>query len=187
MYLCPHRIEKYHPDFDPLLQGILESDGEGFLVILTGQHLYAVEALKRRLERTLGTTLFSRIHWIAKLPAKAYYQLLTEADVVLDAPHYSSSLTGHDAFSMGTPIVTLPGRFKVERYAMALYHRMGMHDLIATDAEDYVRLAVRVACDRDFGEQMRSEIHLRRDCLFNDDTAIRNHEDFFEHCLREIP
>ncbi len=103
---------------------------------------------------------------------------------MLDPPHYSSSLTGYDAFALALPVVTLPGTFNVERYALALYRKMGIAELVADSPEDYVKRAVRLGTDRDYRHSVRSRIAERSEALFEDMQAVREHERFFEHALQ---
>ena len=183
VYFCPHRIQKFHPDFDVLLKGVLESDPAGTIVALEGRHPVALARLKERFRRTLGETLMRRVVFAPSMPPSEYYRLLSLADVVLDAPHYSASLTGFDAFSLGVPIVTLPGVYNVERYAVGLYRRMGIEGLIADTPSEYVDLAVRLGTDRECCRHWRQQIVQRSEILFEDDIAVRDHERFFQFAL----
>jgi len=48
---------------------------------------------------------------------------------------------------MKLPIVTLPGTEMRGRQSAGMLELMEMHDLVATDAADYVDKAVRIACE----------------------------------------
>ena len=63
------------------------------------------------------------------------------ADVVLDSYMFGGDTTTREAFEAGAPIVTLPGKYVGERWTQAYYKMLGIHDLIAVDEGDYVRLA----------------------------------------------
>ncbi len=182
IYFCPQRIEKYHPDFDPLLKGVLESDPSGCVVTLGADSAHMAAQLRARWSRTIGETLLQRVHMLRRQRTRNYYALLSLANVVLDSPHYSASLTGFDAFSFGIPIVTLPGVYNVERYAQGLYRQMGIEELIATNVEEYVALAVRLGTDSDYRRHWHEEILRRSDILFESRTAIREFERFFANC-----
>jgi protein O-GlcNAc transferase len=179
MYLCPHRLPKYHPDFDPLLAGVLRSDPRGFVVILEGGSRHGVALLQQRLARNLGS-LFDRVHFLPPRKQPDYHRLLSLADVFLDTPHYSAGLMAYDAFSLGVPIVTLPGEFNVSRYTAALYWKMGIADCIASSPDDYVCLAVRLGTDPDYRHEIRRQIAQRSDVLAQ---TVRDHEQFFETAI----
>lgn len=182
LYFCPQRIEKIHPDFDALVRGVLDSDPSGTVLMLQGRHPAALDELRARFRRTLGPSLAPRVTFVGPtLPAEVYYRLLSLADVVLDTPNYSTSLTGFDACSYGIPIVTLPGARNVERYALALYRKLGIEDLIAVSAEDYVAKAVRTARDPDYRKDLHERILTRSEALFEDMASVKEHERFFEY------
>ena len=182
LYFCPQRLSKFHPDFDPLIRGVLDRDPRAFLVLLEGRQPEVIDALRKRFCRTLGPVA-DRVIFLPSQPPPQYYRLLALADVLLDPPHYSSALTGYDAFALALPLVTLPGRLMVERYALGLYRKMQMDQLVARSAEHYITLAVQVASDRDYREHIRACIAERRDVLFEDMEAVRQHEEFFETAL----
>ncbi len=179
LYFCPQRIEKVHPAFDRLLRGILETDGQGTVVMFRGRHPAAFDRLVARFGKTLGAKLFQRVTFVENLPNADYYRLLSLADVVLDTPNFSACLTGFDAFSLGIPLVTLPGKLKVQRYALALYRKMGIDDLIVEDESQYITTAVRLGTDEPFGQDIRHRIRQRSHLLFDDTEAIKQHERFF--------
>ncbi|MSP50345.1 MAG: hypothetical protein EXQ95_13600 [Alphaproteobacteria bacterium] len=68
-------------------------------------------------------------------------------DIVLDPLPFSGCLTSCEALWMGVPIVTLAGRRSVERQTAALLARVGLDDLIAGSADDYVAIAAALAGD----------------------------------------
>ena len=80
------------------------------------------------------------------------------ADALLDIPTFSGGNTSLEAFAMGAPIVTWPQDFVRGRLTAGLYKQMGLSDLIATDANSYLKLALQLALDTDFKRQMQDDI-----------------------------
>jgi len=183
LYFCPQRLSKFHPDFDTLLHQILAKDAKGYLILLKGRHEHVAAQLQSRFNKTLGSAA-SRVIFMSPQAPGDYCRLLSLADALLDPPHYSSSLTGYDAFSLGLPVVTLPGELMVQRYALGLYRKMGLEDLAARSPDDYVAMAVRLATDRDYREAVCRRIAERSEALFEDSGAVREHEGFFDYALR---
>jgi predicted O-linked N-acetylglucosamine transferase (SPINDLY family) len=179
LYFAPQRPAKFHPDQDPLLRGILQADSKGY-VVLVERNRQAVAALRARFERTLGDVA-GRVLFVPQV--KDFHQFLALADVFLDTMHYSIGLMGHDAFALNLPVVTLPGEFNVERFALGFYRKMGLTDLVAGNAEEYIAVAVRLGTDRQWREWIRSRIAERSEVLFDDFEAVREHERFFEYAL----
>jgi len=179
LYLCPQRLAKFHPAQDELFRQILEEDEAGTIVILSADGSPALDHLLTRFQRTLGAGA-KRIRILPSQSAVGLAQLMSVCDALLDIRHYSVSLMAKDAFAAQLPIVTYPGDLKVERYTLGFYRKMGIEDLIATSAEGYVRLAIRLGNEPDFRREMKNRIALASDLLFDDRQTIREFEDFVD-------
>jgi predicted O-linked N-acetylglucosamine transferase (SPINDLY family) len=82
-----------------------------------------------------------------KLPYADYWQLLRSIDIALDPFPYTGTTTTCETLWMGVPVVTLIGATSVARSGYALLKAVGLEELAAADADDYVRLAVALAND----------------------------------------
>ena len=102
------------------------------------------------------------------------------ADVMLDPFPFCGGNTTYEALGVGTPIVTLPGHYLRGRLTSAMYQLMGITTPIASTADEYVKLAVRLATDQDFGREVRRSIVETREILF--DVSSNAHS--FEAMLR---
>ncbi len=190
LYLCPQTLFKIHPDFDSVLGEILDRDPSGHLVLIDdpfGGHWR--ELLMKRL-RAAFPDAAGRVRFVAKMPLEDFFGLLTVADAVLDLPTFSGGNSSIEAFSLGVPIVTWPGGFARGRVTAAYYRQMGIEDLIAADAGDYIDLALRLAGTGDkpgdkpgekngaFREEMTARILSAGPKLFENAAMIRELEDF---------
>jgi predicted O-linked N-acetylglucosamine transferase (SPINDLY family) len=182
LYVCPQNLIKLHPDFDDLAAGILRTDGDGVLVVKHGRWPRTGQRLLERFARSLPDVI-DRVIILPWLSPDEYQHLLAAADVILDTPHYGAGSTTYDIFSVNQPLVTLPGRYNVGRYTLACYRRMGIADLIADSPQHYVQLAVRVATDRDFRQDVKTRIAERTDMLFDDEQAVAEHVRLFREAL----
>lgn len=70
-----------------------------------------------------------------------------EADIALDPFPFSGAGTTVDALWMGLPVVTLPGAQPVSRQAETFLTALGRREWVATDVDDYVRIATKLAAD----------------------------------------
>jgi len=185
VYLCAQTLAKFHPDFDPILAGILRRDERGVVVITAPE---VQEAAARKLRQRFAAAhpdVAGRLLFIPQVPDPDYLHLVAAADVVLDPLHYDGATTMYDAFSLAQPVVTLPTQFQRGRSAYAMYRRMGLDDGIASDPEDYVRRAVRLATDRDFRDALRASLKEASEALFEDQSVVRAHEEAFGRLVAE--
>jgi predicted O-linked N-acetylglucosamine transferase (SPINDLY family) len=74
----------------------------------------------------------------------AYFQ----ADIALDTFPYHGTTTTCEALWMGIPVVTRAGDCHVSRVGVSLLSNVGLPELIAESAEQYVKIATELARDR---------------------------------------
>jgi len=72
-----------------------------------------------------------------------------DIDIALDPFPFTGGLTSCEALWMGVPVVTWPQSRVVSRQTFALLSVIGLPELAAKDAEDYVRIAVTLANDKE--------------------------------------
>ena len=178
LYICPQNLFKFHPDMDQLIAGILSRDARGRLVVIEGQ-VGRWTSLMRARWNALMPEVMDRVIFLPRQNSQDYLNLIALADVMLDTVHFNGMNTSLEALSVGTPIVTLPGEFQRGRHTQAMYRKMGLGDCIATDAEHYIELAVRLASDDRYRNRIRREIELRSGAIFEDLQVVREFERFF--------
>jgi predicted O-linked N-acetylglucosamine transferase (SPINDLY family) len=176
--MCLQNPLKIHPDFDPLLQQILDADPNGMIVLLRGGQPVVEELLHTRFQRTIPEVA-KRIQLLPHQPFPDYLALLNLADVLLDPLYFGWGSSAYDAFSFNQPLVTLPTELNVGRVATACYERMGVRDLIAKSRDDYVSIATRLGTELDFRNYVCERMSAASEFLFNEQLAIREHERFF--------
>jgi predicted O-linked N-acetylglucosamine transferase (SPINDLY family) len=183
-YLCPYKVEKFHPDFDGMLGAILRRDPRGLVVIPKDRHGYAARKLRNRLRVALPHVI-DRIRFVPYQSLEGYFRLVHAADVLLDPIHYGGGLTSFDGLSLNKPIVTLPGKFVRGRYTLGFYRTMGVTDCIAQTAEEYVERAVRLGTDRDWRTYVEERIRDTSDVLFESADSIAEYDQIFQRLIDE--
>jgi len=186
LYVCPQTLYKLHPEFDEILRGILTRDPRGLVVLVAGSFQEFTNQLRERFARTLPG-LEHRIVFLPFMPFERFMQLLELADVVLDSIHFNGMNTTLQAFAAGTPVVTLPGRFQRGRHTQAMYRKMGIHDCIARDPQDYIDIAVRIGSDGSYARDLRQRILSRNQVLYEDPRVVSEFERFFIDALDHEP
>ena len=178
LYACLQRLAKLHPDFDPLLAGILRRDPRGLVLLQEDHAPRATERLRARFAATMPDVA-GRVLFLPRTPRPAYLRLLALADAALDPPHYGAGATAYDILGLGLPLVTLPGALHVGRYAAGCYRKLGLTGLLADSPGAYVELAARLGTDRDLRAAWSARIAAAAPALFEDREAVREHERFF--------
>lgn len=179
VYFCTQNLRKYHPDFDPVLADILRRDPSG--------KIYVIEDSQKNVGRLLHARFaelfpdFSDRFILSPRKEKVdYLNLVALADVILDTTHYGGGANSlYDAFACGTPIVTLPGQFHRGRYGQGICRKLELPELIATSTDDFVSRAIQIASEPDLRRTLQQRIHERSHVLFEDDSAVTQHEQFF--------
>lgn len=170
LYLCAQSLFKVHPEMDGMLADILVADPGGVLVFFQASGRRVTDTLAGRLQRAFaqrGIAPRGQLKFLPRMESGQFRRVLALADVVVDTVRWSGGNTSIDAFAAGVPVVTLPGKFMRARQTAGMLGMMDLPGLIASDAADYVRIAVDVARDGDRNAAMREAIAERRQVLFD--------------------
>jgi protein O-GlcNAc transferase len=181
LLLSPGTPFKYAPQHDAAFVEIAQRLGQCHFVFF--EFGSAWKLLKFRLEAAFAQSGLRFEDYCAFVPWQNRAQflgLMQRAQVYLDTPGFSGFNTAMQAVGCGLPIVTGEGRFMRGRFASGILHRMGLGDLVALDRGSYVDLAVRLASNSNYRDNLRTRIAFSRDVLFDDLTPIRALESFLE-------
>lgn len=96
-------------------------------------------------KRGISARRLELIGWQASL--KDHYRLYQRIDIALDTFPYNGTTTSCEALYMGTPVITLSGAVHAARVGESLLARVGMTELVAHSAQEYVRIAAGLAGD----------------------------------------
>lgn len=97
-------------------------------------------------------------------PASFHVDMLKEyadIDIALDPFPFTGGLTSCEALWMGVPVVTWPQSRVVSRQTFAFLSAIGLPELAARDADDYVRIAASLATGRDRLAGLKSGMRAR--------------------------
>jgi predicted O-linked N-acetylglucosamine transferase (SPINDLY family) len=173
-----------HPEFDAILRGILAVDPRALVVLIAGQFQEFTDRLRERFAASLGE-FAPRVVFLPFMAFERFMQLLDLADVVLDSIHFNGMNSSLQAFAVGAPVVTLPGRFQRGRHTQAMYRKMGVLDGIAASPAHYVEIAVRIGTDPGYAQALRQRILARQHVLFEDARVVSEFERFFVQALAD--
>lgn len=90
-----------------------------------------------------------------------YFSAYGDIDLALDPFPFNGGTTGVDSLCMGTPFVTLEGQALHARMGANLLRTIGLQDLIAATADDYVGKVVALAANDNALKQIRDDLRER--------------------------
>ena len=109
----------------------------------------AVQQVLQRLCMDAGVPL-ERVEMVGITPdQRSHLQMYNRVHVALDTTPYNGTTTTCEALWMGVPVVTLLGDRHSARVSASLLHAAGFPEWVATDAEQFARIAARLAHDRE--------------------------------------
>ena len=79
-------------------------------------------------------------------------------DIALDPFSFAGGMTTCEAIGMGVPVITWPGETLASRHSCSYIHAIGLPELIASSAEDYVEIAMNLGQDRTRLQEDRSRL-----------------------------
>ena len=82
-------------------------------------------------------------------------------DIALDTFPYHGTTTTCEALWMGVPVVTLAGKTHASRVGVSLLTNVGLPELIASDAAEYVAIAAAFAGDPSRLAALRTSLRAR--------------------------
>jgi len=185
LYLFPHALFKLHPDTDAAFAAILARDGRGEIVLFGEPTAHAVAILRERFARSLGTDA-ERIRFLRRVSFPDFLNIMGLADVVLDSFPFAGGNTTFQALGLGTPVVSMPGRFLAGRTAAMLYERIGLTELLAADAAGYAAIAVKLANEPAYRAAVRQHIRAAHGSVFEDPVCVNAWAGFLAEAARSI-
>ncbi len=185
LYVCAQSLFKIHPEMDALFADILAADASASLVFFQATARATTEQFAARVQKALasrGVAPRGQLKFLPRLAGPQFRGVLALADIVLDTGRWSGGNTSLDAFASGAPVVALPGRFMRGRQTAAMLAALGLGELVASAPDEYVRIALDVARDRERNSRLRGAIVERRAALFDQHGAVTA----FENALLEM-
>ncbi|MBL8692413.1 MAG: tetratricopeptide repeat protein [Rhodospirillaceae bacterium] len=118
--------------------------------------------------------------------AEEYYSSLGGIDVMLDPFPFNGHTATFESLWMGVPVVTLAGDTQAGRHAAAQLRAIGLTELVAATADEYVATAAALATDPDrlVGIRRRLREDLRNSPLCDPVRLTRNLERFYRAVWR---
>jgi len=130
-----------------LWAGVLEAVPRSRLLLKSLS--FADEKLRTRFKRRFieAGVAAERLEMLEPNDRKQFYAEYRHVDIALDPIPYNGGTTTCEALWMGVPVIALRGDLFRGRMAAAILEIAGLPELVADTAEDYVKIAARLAGD----------------------------------------
>jgi predicted O-linked N-acetylglucosamine transferase (SPINDLY family) len=170
-YAYVQSVFKHLPMHDALFARIAAALPSARFHLTPSKHGKVSARVRTRLERALtdaGLDPARHIGIVRGLVPAEFFGLLSRADIALDSVGWSGGNTSLESLWHDTPIVTLPGETMRSRHTAAMLVLLELPELIARDADDYVRIAVELGRSADWRASLSARIAERKHRLYED-------------------
>jgi len=161
-----------------------------FVFIENSGALHLNRRFRARLEKVFsesGLNPHERLVFLPSLPGDRFQALIGLGDVFLDSFGWSGCNSSLETMSKNVAPVSMPGTLMRGRHTEAFLTRMGIGELIASSAEDYVDKAVRLGLDQDYRHRISNLIRERIGLCYDGSDAVKGLERFLEEAVLLSP
>jgi predicted O-linked N-acetylglucosamine transferase (SPINDLY family) len=183
-FWCCQSLYKYLPQHDDVFPQIAQQVKNGKFVFIKhiGDESEQITTIfTQRLEKafaTWGLNYSDYCLFLPRLNQCEFAGVTAIADIFLDSMGWSGCNSSLEAIAQNLPIVTLPGELMRGRHTAAILKMMGLTQTIATDKQQYIQLAVKLATDGNSRYTLRQLIAENKHKLYQDLSAVRALETF---------
>jgi len=154
-----NHMSKLSPDVIALWSQVLKAVPDSRLLL---KHLQLGHAVTRdTVLKQFGANGIApdRLDLHAKLPKREdHLALYGTVDIALDPFPFNGCTTTFEALWMGVPVIALRGQTHVARVGASILTHLGHPELLAENAEDYIKIAVDLAGDAQRRTKYRAEL-----------------------------
>ena len=186
IYLSCQSLFKYLPQFDYIFAEIAQRVPQAQFAFISFHATAVCSQFKNRLKRAFALLGLNSEDYCVVLPKQdwvSYLNLNLVSDIFLDTLTWSGCNTTLEAIACGLPIVTCPGEFMRSRHAYGILQMMGVTETIAQNEAEYVEIAVRLAQDAQWRQEVVRKIYERHSWLYDDRTCITALESFYKNVV----
>ncbi|SMF81488.1 O-linked N-acetylglucosamine transferase, SPINDLY family protein [Candidatus Pelagibacter sp. HIMB1321] len=98
--------------------------------------------------------------------------LIKKSDIILDSLNWSGGNTSLEAISLNKPIITLPSNFMRGRHTYGILKILGIEETIANSKKNYIEIALKLASDINFRNEVIKKIKINKKKLFNNEKSV---------------
>ncbi|MDA8430851.1 MAG: methyltransferase domain-containing protein [Geobacteraceae bacterium] len=181
LFLCCQNLLKYLPRHDLIFPAIAGLCVHARFVFIASHVPELTEKFIQRINLVFqgrGLNAADHVIVLPQLGEADFSALNARADIFLDSIEWSGCNTVFESLPFNKPIVTLPGQFMRGRHAYAILKMMGVEETIATSMEEYISIAVRLALDTQWRDDVSGRISCNKHKIYQDRECITAMEHF---------
>lgn len=184
LFGCLQSLYKLHPCFDEALEQLAIANPDAAFVFVENPRAGVTQRFVERV-KVSAPHFHDQMVMLATMNRHQFIALSNCIDVLLDPFFYCSGITFYESTFVGTPTVTLEGRFLRSRFVAAAYRLMGVDNPpIAHSVAEYVAIATRLIQNREDLDQLRQELRQKAALhLYDDLNYVRGFEAFCEQAV----
>lgn len=179
IFCCFNNIVKFNENIIDIWSEILSSSENSILWLSitkeTPQHKNILQEFEKRGIKS------SKIFFSEKIEYEKYLERFQLADLFLDTYPYGGHTTSIEALSSGLPILTLQGEAFQSRVSSSLLQNLDLSELITSNKEDYIKLALELSNNNEKIESFKSKLKNQKKIseIFNNKVYTKNLEKAF--------
>lgn len=185
IYGCIQSSFKISKQFEMILYHILNKDTNGY--ILMSYNKPFCKSQMDRIYNIFGEEKFRRLIFYPGLDIATYLNMVKLTDVMLDPYPFGGCNTSLESFDYDVPVVTFPTRFLNGRFTFGLYRKMGFIDMVATTADNYVKIATRCCMDKAWRQEIVAKIRQSKHLIFMEEDSVNDWDTLLEEVVNPKP
>jgi predicted O-linked N-acetylglucosamine transferase (SPINDLY family) len=182
LYLSSQSLYKYLPQYDGVYPRIAAQVPGAHFAFIVHASTGITEQFRQRLRRAFAAVGLESDQYVTLIPrlnVSGFREMHRVVDVCLDTIGWSGGNTSLEALACQRPVVTLPGRFMRGRHTCAMLQVIGVTEMIASDLDNYVEIAVRLGLDSEWRAEISQRIAAGCDRLFEDSACVAALDAFY--------
>lgn len=186
VYLNLQSLFKLLPQHDIIYPQIAKQVPDCKFWFLSGLSEYLTAQFAQRMRSAFAREgMNSEEHCVMHPRMRQYefFGLAKSADIILDGIAWSGNNSSLEALAFDKPIVTLPGEFFRNRHSYGILKKIGVENTIASDLDDYIRVAVELGRDETYRKEVTERIAKNKYRAYEDTEVVSALEDFFKSAV----
>lgn len=180
IYWCMQTFYKFSEELEDMIAQIIKSDPKAHLLL--SHNIPFCHSHLIRMKNKFGEESMKRIHTYPAEGKPKFYSMISISDVVLDPYPFGGCNSSIEAFDLGIPVVSMPSKFINGRFTYGFYQKMGIHECLVDNADDYVKIALKLANNPEYRDMIVKKINRQKHLLFQDVESVRD----WSSCLMKL-